>query len=159
MRAAITGLSRDLLQRLNAWLYQRRLEELLHIGDPPKWKVFLAAVTVVITFWLTALVIFVASYGLHLFYESDIHLSVGGNLIAFLALLFGLFVNAEAGLVDWLETFTRRLSPNERVRMSTGYTEVNRLIRKWRTTGAIFRNTVKLSNIFLFLAGLALALL
>ena len=130
------------------------------LEPPPKWKVFLSAVTVVITFWLTALVIFVASYGLHLFYESDIPLSVGGNLIAFLALLFGLFVNAEAGFVDWLETFTRRLStPNERVRMSVGYTEVNRLIRKWRTTGAIFRNTVKLSNIFLFLAGLALALL
>jgi hypothetical protein len=82
---------------------------------------------------------------------------IGGIAMSTLAFVMSLLVNAEASFLDWLERFTYRLMPNELARISTGYTQVNRLIRKWRTTGAIFRNTVKIAAFLLFVMGVILS--
>jgi hypothetical protein len=114
-------------------IYARRLDKLI-LSDPPKWRVFLEAAWFVAPFWAVAILVLVASFCLSLFYRSGIPLTVGGYIIALMALIFGLFWNAEAEFINWLEAFTRRLaSPNEgAARFSAGYTEVNRLIGKWR---------------------------
>jgi cytochrome c biogenesis protein CcdA len=149
---------RSLIAKFNAWIYARRLERML-LTDPPWWRVLLAAIWAVAIFWAVAVLVVMVSIAAHLYLNSKAPLVVGGIIISLIALLFATFINAEASFIDWLERLTRRLMPNEQNRDSQGYTEVNRIIRKWRTKGATFRNTIIVSNLVLFLIGVALALL
>jgi hypothetical protein len=145
------------VEAFRAYLYERRLSKLLHLSGPPAWKVLVDSVMEVAIYLVIGALIAVLAFALALNLGSATPRVIGGIAMSTLAFVMSLLVNAEASFLDWLERFTYRLMPNELARISTGYTQVNRLIRKWRTTGAIFRNTVKIAAFLLFVMGVILS--
>lgn len=121
-----------LFRFLTVRVHEKQLERLLH--GPSTWEVWKDVFLATRMHVAVAALILLVSTGLYLMSGSDTYLIAGGLLVSFVALVFSMSVNAEADFLDWLFAFTKRLTANERSRELTGFTDVNKLIAKWRQT-------------------------